>query len=196
VISSSPVAATQVNLGSAVNLLVSTGAAQVALPTVLSYSVICGSACTYNTIGATRVHLPWQITGIQVVFSQVITSASINSLTGVAATGFTGLGTNTLTWTFAGVTNSSGSLMTGLAATGPNAIQSAGGALTGNNTSTVLKILEGDFNDDGAVNASDLALVNGARSAAYNILADINGDGIINIADVTAVRAQNGQTNP
>ncbi len=165
-------------------------------PTVLSYNVICGSACVYNTIGTTRVHLPWQITGIQVVFSQVITSASVNSLSGVVATGFAGLGTNTLTWTFPGVTNSSGSRVTALAETGPNAIQSAGGALTGSNTSEALKILEGDFSDDGVVNASDMTLVNNARSAAYNILADINGDGVVNTADVTAVRTQNGQTNP
>jgi hypothetical protein len=138
--------------------------------------------------------LPWQITGIQVVFSQPITSASTASLAGVTASGLTGLGTNTLTWTFAGVTN--GNLATALATSGPNAIQSAGGTLGGSNTSFALKILQGDMTDDGVVNASDLTLVNNARSAAYNIFADINGDGVVDSTDVTIVRTKIGQTNP
>jgi hypothetical protein len=141
-----------------------------------------------------RVHLPWQITGIQVVFSQAITSADVNSLTGVSASGLSGLGTTTLTWTFAGVTN--GNLPTALATTGPHAITSAGGTLTGANTSFALKILQGDMSDDGNVNASDLVLVNNARSAAYNIFADINGDGVVNTADVLAVQQKIGQHNP
>jgi hypothetical protein len=45
------------------------------------------------------------------------------------------------------------------------------------------------------VNASDLVLVNNARSAPYNIFADINGDGVVNTADMTAVRNQTGQSN-
>ena len=195
VISTSPTAATQVNPGSAVNLVVSTGPAAIP-PTVVAYNVICGTGCVYNMIGTNRVHLPWQVTGIQIVFSQPITSANINSLTGVTATGFSGLGTKTLTWTFAGVTNSHGSLTTALAGTGPNAIQSVGGALTGSNTGAALKILEADFNDDGVVNASDATLINNARSAPYNIFADANGDGVVTIADVTVERTQNGQTNP
>jgi hypothetical protein len=163
-------------------------------PTVVSYNVICGTTCEYNLVGGARNHLPWQITAIQVVFSQPITSANINSLTGVTATGFSGLGTNTLTWTFAGLANAKPA--TALATTGPNAIASAGGTLTGSNTSFTPKILEGDFNDDGIVNASDLTLVNNARSAPYNVYADINGDGVVNITDVTIVRNQGGQSNP
>ena len=160
---------------------------------MVSYNVICGTACQYNMVTSSRVHLPWQITGVQVVFSQVITSANVNSLTGVSASGFSGLGTNTLTWTFTGVTN--GNLATALATTGGNAIQSAGGALSGSNTSFGLKILQGDMNDDGVVNASDLVLVNNARSQAYNIFADINGDGVVNTADVLVVQHQLGQSN-
>ncbi len=163
-------------------------------PTVVSYNVICGPSCLYNMITNARVHLPWQITGIQVDFSQPITSADANSLTGVSATGLSGLGTNTLTWTFAGVTN--GTLATALATSRPDAISSAGGTLTGANTSFGLKILQGDMNDDGIVNASDLVLVNNARSAPYNIFADINGDGVVNISDVQIVRSRNGQSNP
>jgi hypothetical protein len=163
-------------------------------PTVVSYSVICGTGCTYNMVGNSRTHLPWQITGVKVVFSQTITSANTGSLTGVTATGISGVGTNTVTWTFAGVTN--GNLATALATSGLNAIQSAGGTLTGSNTSFALKILQGDMSDDGVVNASDLTLVNNARTAAYNIFADINGDGVVDINDVTIVRSKIGQTNP
>ena len=144
-------------------------------------------------VGGTRVHLPWQITGVQVVFSQVITSADASSLTGVSVGGFSGLGSNTLTWTFTGVTN--GNLPTALATTGPHAIQSVGGTLAGSNTSFALKILQGDMNDDGVVNSQDLVLVNNARSQAYNIFADINGDGVVNTADVLVVQHQLGQSN-
>jgi Dockerin type I domain len=165
-------------------------------PNVVSFNVVCGASCAYNLIGSGRTHLPWQVTGIQVVFSQAITAADINSLTGITATGFSGLGTNTLTWTFAPITNSAGMVAAALATTGPDAIQSSGGALTGANTNENVKILEGDFNDDGIVNASDLTLVNNARSGPYNIFADINGDGVVNTTDVTIVRAQNGQSNP
>jgi hypothetical protein len=115
----------------------------------------------YNMVGGSRVHLPWQITGVQVVFSQPITSADVNSLTGVTASGIAGVGTTTVTWSFAGVTN--GNLATALATTGADAIMSAGGPLGGSNTSFALKILEGDMNDDGVVNALDLTLVNNAR---------------------------------
>jgi hypothetical protein len=163
-------------------------------PTVVSYNLICGANCVYNMIGNGRTHLPWQVTGVRVVFSQTITSANVNSLTGVSASGFSGLGTATLTWTFTGVANAN--LPTALATSGPNAITSAGGTLTGSNTSFNLKILEGDMSDDGIVNASDLTLVNNARSAAYNIYADINGDGVVNTADVQIVRTQVGQSNP
>ena len=162
-------------------------------PTVVSYNVICGTSCLYNMVGGTRVHLPWQITGVQVVFSQVITSADASSLTGVSVGGFSGLGSNTLTWTFTGVTN--GNLPTALATTGPHAIQSVGGTLAGSNTSFALKILQGDMNDDGVVNSQDLVLVNNARSQAYNIFADINGDGVVNTADVLVVQHQLGQSN-
>jgi len=165
-------------------------------PTVVSYNVICGTACTYNMIGSTRNRLPWQVTAIKVVFSQAITSANINSLTGVTATGFSGLGTTTLTWTVAAITNSHGSLSTALATAGPNAIQSANGALTGSNTSASIKVLEGDINDDGIVNSLDLTLANNGRSALYSIYNDVNGDGTVNTTDMLVVKNQTAQSNP
>src|SRR5262249_16300981 len=67
-------------------------------PTVVSFSVLWG-AQSYNVTTSARSRLPWQVTGIQVVFSAPITAGSVNSLSGVTATNLAGLGTNTLTWT-------------------------------------------------------------------------------------------------
>ena len=164
-------------------------------PTVVSYSVLFGSQ-SYNVIGSLRTRLPWQITGVQVVFSKPITSGDLNSLTGLTTTAFSGLGTNTLTWTISGV--SIGSFATVLQGTGLDALKDAeGNALSGGaGFSQMLKVLLGDFNDDGFVNSSDLVGVNNARSAPYNIFADINGDRTVDLTDVQIVRAQIGTTLP
>lgn len=180
-------------LGQQIAVTQAAGATVPAGPTVVSYSVICGTNCLCNMVPNARVHLPWQITGVRVVFSQPISTADIASLTGVSATGFSGLGTTTLTWTFAGVWN--GNLATTLATSGAHAIASTAGTLGGANTGFNLKILEGDMNDDGIVNASDTIMVSNARSASYNIYADINGDGVVDINDVQVVRTRNGQSN-
>lgn len=63
---------------------------------VVHFYVFFGSQ-KYDLIGSTRYDLPWQITGIQVVFNAPIAAADAHSLTGVNATGFSGLSTNTLT---------------------------------------------------------------------------------------------------
>jgi hypothetical protein len=81
----------------------------------------------------------------------------------------------------------------------PNALTDAlGGALAGGaGFAQTIKVLWADFNDDGVVNASDLTLVNNARSPApYNIFADLNGDGVVNLTDVQIVRLQTGTTLP
>jgi hypothetical protein len=73
----------------------------------------------------------------------------------------------------------------------------AGNALTGGaGFSQNLKLLYGDFNDDGNVNSQDIVSVNNAVSAPYNILADLNGDGVVNIADVQIVRTRVGTSVP
>jgi hypothetical protein len=81
---------------------------------------------------------------------------------------------------------------------GADAIKDAGGnPLSGGAGFTqALKILWADFNDDGIVNASDLVLVNNARSAPYNIFADLNGDGVVDVNDVQVVRNRNGTSLP
>jgi hypothetical protein len=128
-----------------------------------------------------------------VVFSKVITAAGANSLTGVQVTGFSGLGTNTLTWTISPL-----SLASGTAILQANTItDSSNNALNGGkNFNQLFKVLWGDFNDDGVVNASDLVGVNNARSQPYNIFADMNGDKVVDANDVRIVQSQIGKSNP
>jgi hypothetical protein len=173
-------------------LSVTTGATG---PTVVSFRVLFGTQ-SYSVTGSLRNRLPWQITGVQVVFSGPITTANINSLTGLTTTGFSGLGTNTLTWMIVPVAQ--GALTASLLGSGPDAIKDAGGASLGSGAgfNQNLKILWADFNDDGIVNASDLVLINNARSAPYTIFADLNGDGIVDINDVQIARTRNGTTLP
>jgi hypothetical protein len=164
-------------------------------PAVVSFNVLFGVQ-SYNVIGTTRNRLPWQITGIQVVFSKPITSGNLTSLGGVTATAFSGLGTNTLTWTINPIVL--GSFPVTLAGAGANALTDAlGGGLAGGAGFTqTLKVLWGDFNDDGAVSAADMVLVNSAISQPYNIYADMNGDGVVNSADVAIVRSRIGTSLP
>ena len=168
-----------------------------AIPTVVSFSVLWG-AKSYNVIGTSRNRLPWQITGIQVVFSAPIASGNLNSLggTGVTPTGFSGLGTNTLTWTISPL--ALGNFPATLAGSGANALKdTAGTALAGGaGFSQNLKILYGDFNDDGVVNSQDLVLEAAAISAPYNILADMNGDGVVSLADYLLVRSRLSSSLP
>jgi hypothetical protein len=160
-------------------------------PVVLQYRVLFGST-SYNVIGTSRFDLPWDITGIQVVFSKPIAAGDINSLTGLSSTGFSGLGTNTLTWTFSAI--NLGKFTTKLLGTGADALKDAvGNALGGGDFSQSFKVLYGDFNDDGFVTSADMVGVNNAKSAVYNILADINGDGVVDLNDVLIVRSRNGR---
>ena len=94
-------------------------------PTVTSYSVLFGTQ-SFNMAGSTRNRLPWQITGIQVVFSKPIATATTASLTGLTATGVTGLGTNALTWTIVPVTNLP-STLTAILGNTVNAVKDAAG---------------------------------------------------------------------
>jgi hypothetical protein len=79
--------------------------------------------------------------------------------------------------------------------TGVNAItDSAGTAIATFNQN--VKVLWGDYNDDGVVNSQDLVGVNGQRSAPYNIFADIDGNGVVDANDVNVVRSRVGTSNP
>ncbi len=160
-------------------------------PTVVSYNVLFGTQ-SYNLIGSLRNRLPWQVTGIRVVFSKPV-NAAIGSLTGVTASAVSGIGTNTVTWTITplAVVNAATSLL----GTGPNAItDSAGNALATFNQR--VKVLWGDYNDDGVVTSVDMMQVNAQRLQPYNILADMNGDGLVNATDVNIVRTRLGTSLP
>jgi hypothetical protein len=111
----------------------------------------------------------------------------------VAATSFTGLGTNTLTWRFNPI--SQGSFITFLEGSGPNALTDAAGHRLGNSGgfTEALKILWGDFDGDGLVNSRDLNNVtNISHTPQYNIYADLNGDGVVNAADIAIVQSRQG----
>ena len=59
-----------------------------------------------------------------------------------------------------------------------------------------IRVLWGDFNDDGVVDAADLVDVNNNTIAPYNVFADMNGDGVVNVADVQVVRTRVGTALP
>src|SRR5439155_19070942 len=164
-------------------------------PVVMAYKVLCGSQ-SCSLAGTPRHRLPWQITRIRVVFSRPIVSGNVNSLSGVTVTGFTGLGTDTRTWTINPLTL--GAFATALAGSGANALKDAMGNPLGGGAgfSQSFKVLLGDFNDDGGVSSADLVGVNNATVAPYNIFADINGDGVVNTADVQIVRTRIGTSLP
>ena len=128
-------------------------------PTVVSFNVLFGMQ-SFNLIGSARNRLPWQITGIQVVFSKAITVGNINSLGGFGAAGFSGLGTNTLTWTIPAF--ALGNVSATLSGTGLNALKDGAGNSLGGGVdfSQGVKVLWADVNDDGVVNASEFVFWN------------------------------------
>ena len=182
------------SLGANKNIVISTIS-----PTVVSYSVIFGSAnLTYDVSAntAARVRLPWQITGVRVVFSEPIASGDVNSLAGVTTTAFSGLGTNTLVWTINPI--SLAAVSTTLAGSGPHAIKDlSGNSLNGGSGfNQSFKVLLADYNDDGVVNALDTVGVNSQTARPYNIVADINGDGVVDMNDVRLTRSLLGTSLP
>jgi subtilisin-like proprotein convertase family protein/subtilisin family serine protease len=162
-------------------------------PSVLEYRVVYGNGRTFNVLGSTRNILPWQVTGIQVLFSEPMGTASLGSLGGVTSTALTGLGTSLLTWSINTV--SQGTLNTVLRASGLNFIADTAGnrLLGGTNFTRTLRILWGDFTGDGVVNAADLSGVSSRTTQPYNLFADINGDGVVNATDVGLVRQRVGR---
>jgi subtilisin family serine protease len=162
-----------------------------AAPSVTQYQVLFGSQ-SYNLIGSARNRLPWRISGIRAVSDEAIALGSINSLTGLAATSFAGLGTTSLTWGITPITD--GSFATTLAGTGANALQdAAGNGLKGGDFVQNFRVLHGDVNDNGYVSSADMVAVQVAMLGPYNIFADLNGDGVVNRADVLIARSRIGK---
>jgi hypothetical protein len=164
-------------------------------PTILQFRVLFGSKW-YNVIGSPRFDLPWQVKGIQVVFSEPVYSANVHSLGGLTASSFTGLRTRVLTWNFPAI--GKGSFAATLANTGVNAIKDIAGnpiAAFGQ----AFKVLYGDFDGNGLVDAADEAGVRAnlippyqLNPTNYNIFADLSGDGIVNLTDVGIARTRKG----
>ena len=185
-----PAPGTTGSLGFNKNIVIDTVA-----PTVVSYSVLFGSQ-SFNMSGSTRNRLPWTVTGVRVVFSEPVT-ASAASLSGLSATGITGSGTNTVTWSLAAISNLPSTLTKILGTSGNAVVDAAGNPLGGGvDFSQALKILYCDYTDDGSVNSADQLGVNSARTKPYNVFADVNGDGVVDPNDVNAVRSQVGKSNP
>lgn len=158
------------------------------------YGVVFGTQTVFpSTFSGT---LPWEITGITVIFSAPVASATTSSLSGagITVTGISGVGTSTVTWTISPI--ALGKYTLTLAATGPNAIKDSSGNATTGTLSQTLKVLWGDVNGDGVVNTSDLVLVNNARSQPYNSFDDVDGNGVINTTDVSIVRSRMGTSLP
>ena len=155
---------------------------------------------SYNLIGSTRFDLPWLINGIRVVFSEPVMTGNVNSLSGLTAKSVTGVRTRTLTFNFPAIAK--GSFTTALAdAGGPALRDSAGNPIVA--FSQAFKVLYGDFNDDGVVNAADEAGIRANltppyqfNASHYNIFADVSGDGIVNLVDVGISRSRKGQALP
>jgi hypothetical protein len=164
-------------------------------PSIVDYRVLYGTKW-YSLFGSTRFDLPWQITGVQVVFSEPVMTGNIHSLTGLTALRLTGLKTTTLTWKFRAI--SLGRFNTSLANSGPNALKDqAGNPIPA--FGQAFNVLWGDVNGDGTVNAVDEAAVRGAQAGpfqpgapGYNIFADLSGDGIVNLIDVGITRTRKG----
>src|SRR5262249_20279832 len=125
-------------------------------PTVIAYEVLFGSQSF--TVPGGRGRLPWTtITRIQVMFSKPVIG-NVSSLTGVSATGVSGVGTNILTWTFSPLTR--GTYNTTVLGTTVNAVVDlAGNPLGGGVDFTqALNVLPGDRSDDGFVASNDMVL--------------------------------------
>ena len=125
------------SIGASKNIVIDTVA-----PTVIEYDVIFGTSnLTYNLMGSTRFDLPWQITGIKVVFSEPISTADVHSLTGLTTTGLSGFGTDTLVWTISTITL--GSFSTSVVNSGPDAVKDAAGNTLANPFNQNFKVLYG-----------------------------------------------------
>lgn len=167
-------------------------------PTVVSYRVLFGRKW-YDLVGSSRFDVPWKVSAIQAVFDEPVTAGNVRSLTGVSAFRLTGLWTTTLTWRVRSITR--GSFATGLVTSGVNALRDASGnPVTA--FSHTLNVLYGDFNDDGVVNADDVAGIRDylpgpyQPSPSYNLFADLSGDGLINLVDFGIARARRGARLP
>jgi len=168
-------------------------------PTIVEFRVLFGTKW-FNLLSSPRTVLPWQVKGIQVVFSEPVYSGNVRSLGGLTATAFKGLRTRILTWNFPAI--SKGSFNATLASAGAAALKDqAGNAIAA--FTRAFSVLYGDFDGNGVVNSDDekgiranIAGPYQLNPSGYNIFADLSGDGIVNLVDVGIAHTRNGQSLP
>ena len=157
-------------------------------PSIVEFNVLYGSR-SFDLLGSSRTYLPWQITGIEVVFSEPIAEAGPGSLSGVAVNGFRGLGTDTLTWDIDTLTRGAFSLA--LLADGIR--DAAGNPLNGgDDVAQAIEVLYGDFSDDGVVSSADFLGTLVASRGSFDAFADLDGDGDVDADDVRIARRRVG----
>ncbi len=175
------------SLAASANLVVDTVA-----PRVVAYRVLYGSKSFDLTTAPSR-GLPWQISGIQVIFSEPIDSGSGASLAGVGAATLSGLASTALTWKFSALAD--GHVVTDLAGAGPSALRDAAGnpLASGAGFARAFDLLYGDANGDGVVSITDaIAVRAGIASGLYDPFDDLTGDGLLSAADIAVAQSRIG----
>jgi hypothetical protein len=173
----------------------------------------------YSLPGDTRP-LPWiNVDTLRIVFSEDVNITAGNlSLRGVSVSEYAGsftydpatftatltlpqaIGADKLLLDVRGVTDKAGNALDGEWPGSTPGFPSGDGA-AGGDFSFRFDVLPGDVNQDGAVNASDVAAVRGAQGStpvfgAYAAVYDCNGDRIVGSTDLIKVRNRQGTQLP
>jgi hypothetical protein len=182
-------------------------------PVVTGFYVVYADGSRYDLATASRLNLPWKITGIQVAFSKPVQASEESLLlqftqflhlgnpgrlsgaepSSEAVTGFAGAGTRLLTWTLAGVTLEQ--VTATLATAGEFRIQDRlfDIGLSAANTSFGFSVVVGDVSGDLRVLGNDRAALRQLIVArVYNVFYDLNGDGVVDSQDLEVLQANMG----
>ncbi|MDD5200289.1 MAG: dockerin type I domain-containing protein [Terrimicrobiaceae bacterium] len=178
--------------------------------TGMSQAPVLISAVSRKNQGGVNYDIPLPLTGAAAVecrygpmvngyqliltFDQNIASGNAAVTGGAGAVSGTAINGATMTLTLSGVTNPQA-----LTVTASNVTGSAGGLLT--STAVKMRVLQGDVNGDGAVNAADLTGVRNSYGKSsgqvgFDPAADLNADGAVNAADITFIRSNYGLQVP
>jgi hypothetical protein len=200
-------------------------AADTATPSLTHFYVVYGDGRRYDLRDAARLNLPWEIVGIQAEFSKPVYASTDNLrltdprsgitisdgdasgggnssdisfwVSSLWITGFTGSGTNLLSWTLAGITLDQ-VRADFVAGDGIGIRDRLGIAAALADVSYDFSVVFGDVTADGRVNLSDLAAekrtINGiaAGTAVYDPFYDVNGDGQVDNTDYTLIKSRAG----
>ncbi len=131
---------------------------------------------------------------LTLTFDQNIVSASPTVTGGTGNVSSTVINGTTMTLSLSGVANQQS-----LTVTASNVTSTTGAILS--SSAVKVRILQGDVNGDGVVNAVDLSGVRtaygkSAGQAGFDPRADLNVDGVVNSVDTSVIRANYGKTVP